>query len=97
MHINFAGVDEQFIKAEVKEGYYTSETELVRDAVRRLREEKEKTRHFHKAVMQGVEQIEQGNTVSYTPELLEDIKKRATKKIENNEPYNSPDALPKHH
>ena len=38
MHVRFADVDENFIKTEVQSGFYTNETELVRDAVRRMRE-----------------------------------------------------------
>ena len=44
MEINFAIVDEEFIANTVQEGYYISEEELVRDAVRRLRESMKKTR-----------------------------------------------------
>ena len=94
MHINFAEIDGQFIKTAVQEGYYTSETELVRDAVRRLREKREEDQYFREAVMKGIAQIQRGETVAYTPELMEDIKKRAIEKIENNEPYNSFDAIP---
>ncbi len=46
MHISFAYVDEEFIKTTVEDGYYTSEEELVRDAVRRLRESFKKPRNY---------------------------------------------------
>ncbi|KAF0101739.1 MAG: hypothetical protein FD163_1196 [Hyphomonadaceae bacterium] len=38
MNINFPPVDEKFIKSKIENGYYSNATELVRDAVRRLRE-----------------------------------------------------------
>lgn len=38
MNIVFPPVDESYIKAKIDDGYYTNATELVRDAVRRLRE-----------------------------------------------------------
>ena len=41
MHIRFAEIDEGFIKSQVESGFYTNETEVVRDAVRRLREEQQ--------------------------------------------------------
>ena len=31
MHVSFANVDENFIKTEVQSGFYTNETERVRD------------------------------------------------------------------
>ncbi len=38
MNVNFPPVDEAYIKAKVADGFYSNATELVRDAVRRLRE-----------------------------------------------------------
>jgi antitoxin ParD1/3/4 len=42
MNINFAPIDESFIKNKIEEGYYSDATELVRDAVRKLREKRTK-------------------------------------------------------
>ncbi len=95
MHIRFAGIDEKFIKNQVHDGYYTNETELVRDAVRRMREEDEKKRQFHDAVMLGDEAIERGDTQPLTSELMENIKKRAIKKAKKGEAFNNTDAIPK--
>jgi len=36
MNIKFSDIDDKFIKNNVAKGYYTSETELARDAVRKL-------------------------------------------------------------
>lgn len=94
MHVRFAEVDENFIKAEVQHGFYTNETELVRDAVRRMREEKERTQRFQDAIAKGVQAVERGETVALTPELLQEIKRDARRKAQNGEPYSSPDALP---
>ncbi len=63
MHVNFSEVDERFIKAQVQHGYYMNETELVRDAVRRLREASEKRSQFYQALMHGEEEIEKGETI----------------------------------
>jgi len=38
MNINFPPVDKSYIKAKVKSGFYANATELIRDAVRRMRE-----------------------------------------------------------
>ena len=95
MHVRFTDVDENFIKIEVQSGFYTNETELVRDAVRRMREEKERARHFQEVVAQGVQAIDRGETVVLTPDLLHEIKQDAIRKAKNDEPYSSTDAIPK--
>lgn len=95
MNIDFVGADKNFIKSEIQSGFYHDEAELVRDAVRRLREEKEHLQYFQKAVIQGMNDIEHGKVTTFTPDLLQEIKKEAIQKAQNNEPYSSTDALPK--
>ncbi|NOU45396.1 MAG: hypothetical protein HOO87_17955 [Methyloglobulus sp.] len=94
MHVRFADVDENFIKTEVQGGFYTNETELVRDAVRRMREEKERARRFQEAIAKGIRAVERGETVALTPDLLQEIKQDAIRKARNGEPYSSTDAIP---
>lgn len=94
MHVRFADVDEIFIKTEVQSGFYSNETELVRDAVRRMREEKERARRFQDAVARGIQAVERGETVALTPDLLQEIKQDAIHKARNGEPYSSTDAIP---
>jgi antitoxin ParD1/3/4 len=94
MHVRFADVDENFIKTEVLSGFYTNETELVRDAVRRMREEKERAKRFQEAVARGIQAVERGETVALTPDLLQEIKQDAIRKARNGEPYSSTDAIP---
>ena len=94
MHVRFADVDENFIKTEVLSGFYTNETELVRDAVRRMREEKERAKRFQEAVAKGIQAVERGETVALTPDLLQEIKQDAIRKARNGEPYSSTDAIP---
>jgi len=95
MHIKFSEVDDRFIKSQVEAGYYTNETELVRSAVRRMREEQERAARLNALVQQGVQDVEQGNTIAYTPELMEEILQSAIKKAGKGEAYHSTDALPK--
>ena len=94
MHVRFANIDDAFIKTEVQSGFYTNETELVRDAVRRMREEKERTKRFQEAVAKGIHAVERGETVRLTPDLLQEIRQEAIRKAQNNESYSSTDALP---
>ena len=63
MHVRFSEVDENYIKNKVLSGFYASENEVVRDAVRRMREEEERIARFQAAVRIGDEQIERGETV----------------------------------
>lgn len=88
MHVRFADVDEKFIKTEVQGGFYTNETELVRDAVRRMRKGKERARRFQEAIAKGIQAVERGETVALTPDLLQEIKQDAIRnKARNGEPY----------
>jgi len=94
MHVRFADIDENFIKSEVYNGFYANETELIRDAVRRMREDKERISRFHVAVAKGVQAVEQSETVVLSPNLLHEIKQEAIQKARNGEPYSRIDALP---
>lgn len=85
MHIEFAKVDEAFIKASVAGGYYKSEAEVVRDAVRRIREDKEKAREeLYEALRLGDADIAAGRVKPYTPELLQSIIKEARARAKKN-------------
>ena len=94
MHIRFADADEAFIKSTVEQGLYTSETELVRDAVRRMREEHEQHEHFKAAVMQSMKEIELDQSVTYSAELMDSIKQTAMDKAKVGKPYHSHGAIP---
>ena len=59
MFDRLAKVDREFIKAKVQAGFYTSEIELVRDAIRKMREEDEKQAQLaalRKLIMTGHQQ-----------------------------------------
>ena len=94
MHIRFPDVDENYIKRKVESGFYTSENEVVRDAVRRMREEEERIARFQAAVRIGDEQIERGDTVPYSKELMEHISQRAVQRAKQGKPIDNPDVLP---
>jgi len=94
MHLRFSDVDEHYIKGKVESGFYTSENEVVRDAVRRMREEEERIARFQAAVRLGDEQIARGDTLPYSKELFEQIEQRAIQRAMNGEksiiPMSSP-------
>jgi antitoxin ParD1/3/4 len=80
MHIEFAAVDARYIKDSVKQGYFRSEAEAVRDAVRRAREEREANQERLLAALQlGDDDIAAGRVKPYTPALFAKIKKDAVR------------------
>lgn len=78
MNIVFPSVDDYYIKTKVADGFYSNATELVRDAVRRLREQDD---HQEKVLLNALEKgaraIHAGHTILYTPHLLEKVEKEA--------------------
>lgn len=78
MNIDFPAVDDGYIKGKVSNGYYTNATELVRDAVRRMREDDEaKRQRLLRALEVGEADIAAGRTTPYTPQLLALIEEEA--------------------
>jgi antitoxin ParD1/3/4 len=78
MNIIFPPVDESYIKAKVDDGFYSNATELVRDAVRRLREHDDgKYVRLMAALEAGEQAAREGRTKPYTPELLDRIEQNA--------------------
>ncbi|MGB0720098.1 MAG: ribbon-helix-helix domain-containing protein [Bdellovibrionales bacterium] len=67
--------DREFIKSQVHEGYYASEIEVVRDAVRRLREKtrEEAVSNLRQLIMKGHEQLERGEGQVLDRALMEQI------------------------
>ncbi len=93
MNIHFPAVDATYIKQKVDAGFYSNATELVRDAVRHMREADEQRLALLAAVQIGEEQITRGAYRVYTPELFEEIKRNAREKVKRGHQPN-PDVLP---
>jgi putative addiction module CopG family antidote len=94
MHIEFANVDEKYIKDSVKNGYYRSEAEAVRDAVRRMREQEEAKRtRLLDALQLGADDIEAGRVTPYTSDFLEQCEARARQNLAAGRKPN-PDVMP---
>jgi antitoxin ParD1/3/4 len=81
MHVRFAEIDENFIAEAVRSGFYANATELVRDAVRRLRENNALHHPFYQAIMDGLQDIENGNTQPLTPALMNTLKTQGYQKV----------------
>lgn len=78
MNINFPPMDEKHIKEMVKKGYYSNATEVVRDAVRRQREQYSPPSRFEAAIKRGLEDVEAGRVVPYDKNFW----KRTEKKVQ---------------
>jgi len=96
MHIRFSEIDATFIKEAIEQGFYLSETELVRDAVRRMREatQSQNNNRFKQAVEAGVKSFENGDTVTFTADTMKKVKQRAIKNLKDSKGYNSNDSIP---
>jgi antitoxin ParD1/3/4 len=80
MNILFPPVDDQYIKSKVEDGFYTNATELVRDAVRRLREADDaKHDRLRAALEEGERAVPEGRYREFTPEVFEEIMENAAK------------------
>ena len=93
MNIRFPDVDEHYIKAKVEAGFYMNETELVRDAVRHMREEDERKNQFLSAIKVGQDQLASGQHRQLTPDVLSELRQTATRKIQEGHKPKS-DVLP---
>ena len=93
MNIRFPDVDEHYIKNKVEAGFYMNETELVRDAVRHMREEDERKHQFLSAIKAGQDQVGSGQHRELTPDVLNELRQHATRKIQEGHKPKS-DVLP---
>lgn len=93
MNIRFPDVDEHYIKTKVETGFYMNETELVRDAVRHMREEDERKKQFLSAIKVGQDQTVRGQHRELTTEVLDELRQGAARKIQEEPPPKS-DVLP---
>jgi antitoxin ParD1/3/4 len=93
MHINLSPEMESYIKTKVSGGFYGNATEVIRDAIRRMQAEEERIVAFRAAVAKGEAQLERGEGVEYTPEVMEKITQAALQNMHSGKPTD-PDVLP---
>lgn len=71
-------MDDSYIKAKIADGFYSNASELVRDAVRRLREvDDSKFNQLMAALEVGERDVRHGRLEPYTPELMAQIAQEA--------------------
>lgn len=95
MFERLANADRDFIKSQVSEGVYTSEIEVVRDAIRKMREEKERKAYFHAAIAEGQKAIDEGRTREFTRDVLDEIIQKGIERAKAGLPPHSDFATPK--
>jgi len=77
MHLNLSPEMERYLQSKVVSGDYGNASEVVRDAIRRMREDERKVEALRAAVKVSKDQIARGDYAPYTPELLEKITRKA--------------------
>lgn len=77
MHIKLPKEMENYLQAKVSAGFYGNASEVVRDAIRRMREEDDKLEALRSAVRAGDDELDRGEGRTYTPELLENLTETA--------------------
>jgi antitoxin ParD1/3/4 len=93
MHVNLSPEMEGYIKQKVSSGFYGNATEVLRDAIRRMQAEDERVEMFRAAVAKGDTQIDRGEGVAYSPELMASLTQTAINEMYSDRPLN-PDVLP---
>ena len=81
MHLNLGEPYEKFIKMQINSGLYSNATELIRDALRRMKNDSEELRikHIHALIAVGENGISQGSGVEFNENFMDDSMKRAIK------------------
>lgn len=93
MHINLSREMEGYIKSKVASGFYGNATEVIRDAIRRMQAEENRGAALQTAIAKGDAQLDQGEGVPYTLELMEQIMQSAIDTLGSGQAVD-PDVLP---
>jgi antitoxin ParD1/3/4 len=93
MHVNLSPEMEGFIRNKVASGFYGNATEVIRDAIRRMQAEETRIVAWQAAVKLGDEQLDRGEAVPYTADLLKEITQTAISRIGRGGAMD-PDVLP---
>jgi antitoxin ParD1/3/4 len=92
MNVSLTPELEAMIRQQVDSGRYNNASEVVRAALRLL-DEHQRVQHLRSLLAVGLEQAQRGELVEFTPELLEDIARRAKERfLRGEEP--DPDVCP---
>ena len=76
---------EAMIRERVESGRYPDATAVVEEALRVL-DDRDRLERLRAEIAIGLDEIERGETVEYTPELMEQLKREAIEAERNGEP-----------
>lgn len=93
LHVNLSPEMEGFIKSKVASGFYGNATEVIRDAIRRMQAEDLRANAWRAAVKAGDDELDRGEGVEYTTDVLADITSAAINSMHSGKPID-PDVLP---
>jgi antitoxin ParD1/3/4 len=93
MHVNLSPEMESYIKGKVSSGFYGNSTEVIRDAIRRMRADEERATAFRRAVAEGEAQLDRGEGRDYSAKRLDELAETARKNLRSGKPID-PDVLP---
>ena len=68
---------EAMVRRKVETGLYGSESEVIRDALQ-LMAERDRFQRLRAAVAEGYEQAQRGETVPYSADLMEQLKREVS-------------------
>jgi antitoxin ParD1/3/4 len=80
MNVSLTPELEAMIRQQVDTGRYNNASEVVREALRLL-DEHQRRQHLRSLLAVGLEQAQRGELVEFTPELVEDIARRAKERF----------------
>lgn len=80
MHINLSKEFTDFISGSVKSGFYSNSSEVIREALRRMKDEEFRKQYYLKQELdKGLSQLERGDVKDYD---INRLKKEALFKVE---------------
>jgi antitoxin ParD1/3/4 len=92
MNVTLTPELEAIVQQRVESGRYGSASEVVREALRLL-DERDRLEHLRSLLAVGLEQARRGELVELTPELLDEIDRRAEERFRRGEEPD-PDVCP---
>jgi antitoxin ParD1/3/4 len=81
------------IRQRVESGAYADETEVLQTALRMLAARERRLQEIRASLAEGLAEIERGEGVEWTPELMDEISREVDERIRRGDMPN-PDACP---
>jgi antitoxin ParD1/3/4 len=86
MNVTLTPELEAIIQQKIESGDFSDEGEVVQEALRQMHERDCRLAWLRAEVAKGLEDIEQGRTIPYTPQLMDEIRERAIENARRGKP-----------